>query len=185
MPSATGAGSLAGTVRLHLLVIKGGFISLLFLMATWTTAGQGLVTFLNWSNETVTAGSVGQQTAISGPVGSYYFGLLIAAPGTADPSQFIFTDVYATNLNGAPGRLYGGSAVPVPGWFAGAEMSYMVAGWSASLGHDWSPQWQSGIFATTGYFGFSTVATGVPVGLALYPQLFIYSQMKASESTTG
>jgi hypothetical protein len=151
------------------LVFRSRHIVLLFFLAAGTTSAQGLVTFLNWSNETVTVGSLGQQTPISGPAGSYYFGLLIAAPGTTDPSQFIFADVYATNLDGAPGRLYGGGAIPVPSWFPGTTKSFLVAGWSSSLGHDWNAQWQSGIFDASGFFGLSSVATGISGGAGVPP----------------
>jgi hypothetical protein len=39
-------------------------------------------------------------------------------------------------------------------------MSFLVAGWSASLGHDWNQAWLSGEFTATGYFGLSGMAAG-------------------------
>jgi hypothetical protein len=39
-------------------------------------------------------------------------------------------------------------------------MSFLVAGWSSTLGHDWNQQWLSGNFAAIGFFGLSTIATG-------------------------
>jgi hypothetical protein len=131
--------------------------------------GQGLVFFVNSSTTLVSAGPVGQQAAIAGPVGSYFFGLLIASPGTTDPTRFTFTGGYATNL-AIPGRLYG-SIVSVPGWLPGSLMSYLVAGWSASLGHDWDQRWLSGSFVTSGEFGISSIATGIASAEGL-PSLF-------------
>jgi hypothetical protein len=144
------------------------------LLIGWTTYAQGLVNFFNPSMNFVTAGPVAQETPISGPADSYYFGLLIAPPGTMDSSQFTFTGVYATNL--ATGRLYGGTSVPVPGWSPGTTESFLIAGWSASLGHDWNIQWQSGIFSFAGSFGVSSIGTGVSggVGVPTSPALDLF-----------
>jgi len=49
----------------------------------------------------------GQISTINGPAGSYYFGLLIAHPGTTDPKAFVFTGVYATNLAPQEGLVAG------------------------------------------------------------------------------
>src|SRR6516164_1822706 len=128
------------------------------------TFAQGLVVFVNTPATLVSAGPVGQTSLISGPPGSYYFGLLIASPGTMDPAQFSFADVYATN-SATPGRIGPASYVPtVPGWPTAVTMSFLVAGWSSSLGHDWNQQWLSGTFGTTGFFGISAPATGVAGG---------------------
>src|SRR6266567_3057253 len=54
----------------------------------------------------------GQVAAISGPAGSYYFGLLISAPGA---NAFTFTGIYATNSATAAGRFVRNN-VAVPGW---------------------------------------------------------------------
>jgi hypothetical protein len=48
-------------------------------------------------------------------------------------------------------------------------MSFFVAGWSSSLGHDWNQQWLNGKFGALGYFGISSVATGVSGGPDLPP----------------
>jgi len=39
-----------------------------------------------------------------------------------------------------------------------------VAGWSASLGHDWNPAWLDGVFTTQGLFGISSLGTGLVGG---------------------
>jgi hypothetical protein len=128
-------------------------------------SAQGLVDFVNTPTTLVSAGPVGQQAPISGPAGSIFFGLLIASPGMTDPTNFIFTGDYATNI-GQPfaGRFFGGLAIGVPGWFQGSFMSYLVAGWSASLGHDWDQRWLSGTFVAPGEFGVSSIGTGIAGG---------------------
>ncbi len=80
--------------------------------------GQGTLALQNTSTTLVSAGSAGQEVMITGPPGSYFFGLLIAPPGSSDPGQFAFTGVYATNSGTAfPGRFIAapGIDLPVPG----------------------------------------------------------------------
>jgi hypothetical protein len=135
-------------------------------MPVWSALAQGKVGFFNTPTTLVSAGPAGQQGLISGPRGSYYFGLFIAPTGSADSSQFAFTGFYATNVGAAsPGRLTGGSFA-VPGWAPGTTKSYLVAGWSSSLGHDWDQQWMSGTFSAAGYFGLSDIGSGVAGGPA-------------------
>ena len=144
--------------------MKIALVAFSVLFAAAPSFSQGWVNFVNGSTALVSVGGPGQSTLIAGPQGSYYFGLLTAPLGTTDPAQFAFTDVYATNRSDAPGRLYGGLDVGVPGWLPGDTKSFLVAGWSASLGHDWNAEWQSGIFAGTGYFGLSAIGSGYPGG---------------------
>jgi hypothetical protein len=128
-----------------------------------TAFAQGTVTFRNTPTTLVSAGTVGQEAVIAGPAGSYYFGLLVAPTGTTDPSQFTFADVYATNgldVGLIEGRLFGGYNIPVPVWPPGGIMSYLVAGWSATLGHDWNQGWLNGSFGFGGFFGLSPIAIG-------------------------
>lgn len=123
---------------------------------------QGLVNFINTA--TTLSSAVVNNTAVptSGSVGSWYYGLLIAAPSTTDPRAFSFSGVYATNLASA-GLFSGGNNVQVPGWAAGASMSYLVAIWSASEGHDFHIEWMSGDILpfNTGNFGISAIGTGI------------------------
>jgi hypothetical protein len=148
-------------------------ISLPLSLVAATAFGQGWVNFDNTSTTLVSAGPIGQQVVISGQPNSYYFGLLIAPSGTADPSQFSFAAVYATNVGAAkPGRLMGSHPpVIVPGWVPGTIMSFLVAGWSSSLGHDWNQQWLSGNFGTAGYFGLSQIAIGQATGIDSPPDI--------------
>ena len=140
--------------------MKSVLICVALRLAIAVAPAQGTVNFLNGPGTLVSVGQPGQETLMSGPAGSYYFGLLIAPPGTLALSQFAFTSTYATNSASSPGRLQGNMNVPVPGWAAGGFMSFSVAGWSASLGHDWNPQWLNGAFGASGDFGMSSIATG-------------------------
>jgi hypothetical protein len=119
---------------------------------------QGTVSFFNTATTLVSAGAVGHSGVISGSPGSYYFGLLTAPPGTTDPGQFTFAAAYATNT-GSPGRLAGGVPM-VTGWLTDQTKSFLVAGWSASLGHDWNQEWMSGTFGAMGFFGLSSIGIG-------------------------
>jgi hypothetical protein len=141
------------------------FITLLLAISASMTLAQGLVIFANSPTTLVSAGSVGQSAPISGPPGSYYFGLLFAHQGTTDPGQFTFTGVYATNRGSSTlaGLLDGGEPM-VTGWAPGTSMSFLVAGWSANLGHDWKDQWLNSNFAASGLFSLSPIATGVAGG---------------------
>jgi len=132
------------------LLIAGVFLSPLMRSAK----AQGLVQFANTSSTLISDGL----DLISGPPGSYYFGLLIAPPGTTDPRAFTFTGLYATNTS-TPGRLQGGSflGVPVPGWEPGTLKSFMVCGWRAIWGHDWNPQFLNSPDGSG--FAFSSIAT--------------------------
>ncbi len=134
-------------------------------LAACAVFGQGTVSFYNTPTSLISVGAVGQQNLITDPRDAYYFGLLIAPAGTAAVNQFTFSGLLAMNSGpGFPGRLLGGQNAPVPGWVPVTEMSFFVAGWSASLGHDWRQQWMDGVFSTSGYFGLSTIATGVSGG---------------------
>jgi hypothetical protein len=144
--------------------------AILCLSALTTGAfAQGLVNFINTSTTLSSATVNGTSAATSGNPGSYYYGLLLAAAGTTDPKAFTFSGMYATNLSAA-GRFNGGinQVVPTtPGWAAGASMSYEVAIWSSSLGHDWQAGWLQGNFpgAPAGsVFGLSSIATGISGG---------------------
>ncbi|HLH55006.1 MAG TPA: PEP-CTERM sorting domain-containing protein [Verrucomicrobiae bacterium] len=137
--------------------------AILCLSALTTGAfAQGLVNFLN-NNSTLTSATINNQTATaSGPVGSWYYGLLIGSG--SNPDAFTFAGVYATNLATA-GRFFGGTSVPVTAWVAGSTTNYAVAMWSSSLGATFQSSWLAGNFGgKTGNFGISPVATGISGG---------------------
>jgi hypothetical protein len=126
---------------------------------------QGTVTFFPTPSTLSSVGIIyGNTAATSGPVGSYYYGLLTAATPSG---PFSFTGTYATNLVQA-GYFGSPAARTVTGWAAGATMSYEVAAWSSNLGTTFNPSWLTGNFGGVAYgsFGLSAVATGAAGGLA-------------------
>jgi hypothetical protein len=156
--------SACGYVRLAWMISPKALVCLSISFVVAAACGQGTVVFVNSPTTLVSAGTAGQYALISGLPGSYYFGLLIAPSGASAVSQFTFTDVYATNT-ATPGRIGPSSYTPwVPGWPIGVTMSFLVAGWSASLGHDWNQQWMNGNFGGVGYFGLSGIGIGFPGG---------------------
>jgi hypothetical protein len=104
-----------------------------------TTFGQGIVNFANTPSTLVSYATEQNRTGlISGPAGSWYFGLLTSASGSE--GTFSFAGVYATNSAIAPGRFVNNGAV-VPGWAVGAPLWYRVIGWHSSLGSKFNPGW--------------------------------------------
>lgn len=135
----------------------------LCLVVTATAAlAQGTVKFANTSTSLVSVGGA----SITGAAGSYFFGLLTAPVGTTDTRLFTFTGAYATNT--VTGRLQGGpnTGVTVAGWPTDTQRAFLVAGWTANLGHDWNPAWLAGTYlGTVGeFFGLSGIGTGAPGG---------------------
>jgi hypothetical protein len=123
---------------------------------------QGLINFANSPATLVSANIGGNVAAINGTAGSYYFGLLTSATGTA--GSFSFAGVYGTNINNASGgRFSGGNGVQVPNWAPGATMFYEIAGWSGSLGATFNPSWLT-TPPSSGVFGISASASGVAGG---------------------
>jgi hypothetical protein len=148
--------------------MKDILLGVLLLLPVSRTFSQGTVVFANTPTTLVSAGPAGQNAIISKPPGSYYFGLLTAPPGTTDTSRFVFAGAYATN-SAVPGYFAAapsGYSTAVPGWGEALTMSFLVAGWSSSLGHDWNQQWMSGDFGTIGCFGLSSIGTGETGGPA-------------------
>jgi len=122
--------------------IKILLTAIVFCAAEFSSYGQGQIWFFNsyWDTETwITTNSIpgGPPTGIiSGPVGSYFFALFAAPPGTLDPNAFTFTGHYATNYPTA-GRLYGG-ITQLPGVDVDEYCSVIIRGWSGNIGHDYS-----------------------------------------------
>lgn len=133
---------------------------MLLCSAASISSAQGLVSFMNTDSTLIMGGPPGNATAITGPVGSYYFGLFTAPVGTTDRYAFVFTGIYATNSI-VPGRISGG-VVAVPGWPAGEARAFMIYGWPASDGPMWNNAWLS--LPPGGAMGWSAMATGVAGG---------------------
>ena len=96
--------------------MKEIFLALSLVTAVPAVFAQGTVIFANTQTTLVSSGPAGLALPISGPPGSYYFGLLIAPVGTLAASQFAFTGVYATNSAVAGRILPSGYSPAVPGW---------------------------------------------------------------------
>jgi hypothetical protein len=121
---------------------------------------QGTVTFNNNPATLVSVGPAGNGVATAaGAPGSYYFGLLTSATGA--PGSFTFAGVYATN-NAAAGRFTGGTAT-LATIAPGTSFSFEVAGWAASLGATFDPNWLTAP-PTTGAFGLSGIGTATAGG---------------------
>jgi hypothetical protein len=123
---------------------------------------QGTVTFNNNPATLMSVGlpGAGVATAANSP-GSYYYGLLTSLTGAA--GSFTFAGVYGTN-NAAAGRFTGGTAA-LANIAPGTSFSFEVAGWSASLGATFDPNWLTGNFGTaSGSFGLSGIGTAVAGG---------------------
>src|SRR5262245_42864683 len=122
------------------------------------TFAGGLVMFSNPFNTSITTNGPGGSGLTSIASNQFFYGLFVAPMGTTETDLlhpvWTFTGNYATNML-VPGRFRGNTA-EVDGWEVGTTMSFIVAGWSASLGHDWSTienQISSGIWVGPGFFG--------------------------------
>jgi hypothetical protein len=142
--------------------MKKKLITTLLSFAACPLLAQGLVNFFNNSTTLVSSGPPGQPAG-GNPLVPSYFGLLTAAPGTTNPALFTFSGLYATNQP-VNGRILGGASVPVVGWVPGTSRSFLIAGWSISLGHDWNPAWMHGDFSAQGFWGLSSIGTGIAGG---------------------
>ncbi len=132
------------------------------------TYAQGLVIFANNPTTLVSANPgylQGNYTIapITGPVGSYYFALLTSPSPNEPANMFTFTGLYATNVVSLTGGRFSGGTVAVPGWAPGTTMYFEVAGWQASLGHDFNPAWLTA-FPPNGLVSVSPIGSGVAGG---------------------
>jgi hypothetical protein len=138
--------------------------------SSFTSHAQGLIIFSNTPETLVYDNIGGNVAAIYGPVGSYYFALLISS---SPSGPFACPGLYATNVVTAEGGQFDGGTVLVPGWQPGQTMFFMVAGWASVLGTTFQPSWLSG----PGYvsrFYFTEVCSGIagggPQNLPALPQ---------------
>jgi len=143
--------------------------AMLCLSAMTTGAfAQGLINFNNSPTTLLSANIGGNVATLSGPSGTYLFGLLTSAAATG---PFTFASVYGTNLvNASGGRFTGGNGVAVNGWAPGVTMFYEIAGWASAGGNTtFNAAWvqANGKPATSGLpslFGVSAIASGAAGG---------------------
>jgi hypothetical protein len=146
-------------------------------LAAVTTSAQGFVNFANTPSTLISAPnySLGVVLPMSGPPGSYYFGLFL---GQTWPGTPTFTGIYATNT-GVDG-LFSGGVVAVPGWAAGAFTNFFVAGWSGDKGHDFQTEWlhDGSYYVADGRssvgIGIAGNGTTIPPLELFRPQGFLY-----------
>jgi len=140
---------------------------------------QGLISTLNTTGTAVSTNTGSVSGSIIG-AGSYYFALFtspMAGFGVANgqptlanvatgANGWVFTGNTATNIASA-GRLTGGNNIPtISNWAAGSTNSFVLVGWSTTLGSTWS-QVQSQItggYTSAGFVGISSVAFGMAGG---------------------
>jgi hypothetical protein len=152
-------------------IVKKHLITLSLSLAATTTFTQGLVNFANTPTTLVSISPLvyppKPASIMSGPPGSYYFGLFLL-----NSKNYTFTGIYATNtgING----LFSGGTVAVPGWAPGTSQEYFVAGWSAAfMGHDFRPIWLTGS-QILGNFGMSPGAFGIAGNASSIPTLNLF-----------
>jgi hypothetical protein len=134
---------------------------------------QGTVSFLNGSYALISTNITSAALTATAPNGFYYG--LFTAPSTVTAATtadlltpiWTFTGNYATNI-AAAGRLSGGNGVAtLTGWAPGATNSFLVAGWNAVMGHDWSTinsELSHGTWPPYSLFGISAVGFGAAGG---------------------
>jgi hypothetical protein len=152
--------------------MKKLFTTLILTVLVSTAFAQGLVHFANTSTTLISI-----YPAPANPPG-FYFALLSAPLGTTDPTQFVFSGVYATNIAVA-GRIQGGSTCNST-WPPAMTRSFMVVGWSADAGYVWNQSWLTSPPSCGSYFGYSMIATGMaggadPVTGLTFPALPLFS----------
>jgi hypothetical protein len=135
---------------------------------------QGLIFFWNGPVTLISYGALGNTTPLpANEPGAFFFALLTS---DTEAGPFTFTGMYGTN-SALAGRIASYVNVVI-GWPPGASKNYEVAGWSANLGANWNPRWlvsnlpadpADSVWGAGGYFGLSSVATGMSGGNAPPP----------------
>ena len=161
----------------------------LLVSAALAQAADGWVSFLNTATTKISTNSYSGGPAtgyMSGPAGSFYFALFVApttvttSTGWDDPN-WTFTGNYGTNIAVAAGRFVGGRAndagVSIPGYAPETQANFLVRGWSADWGTDWSTVQQdldSGSYGT--FYAESLIATDITLAYSAGPLNFIFGQ---------
>jgi PEP-CTERM motif len=126
--------------------------SLALIGATLSSFGQGTVTWNNSNSTTatsgtpalfgpvfggVTAGAPG--TPVTGPSGTYEYGLYVGAAGDTSISQMTLVATYLNNSAApAKGSIAGGQVTLPAGYPNGTAISDIVAGWTAADGSSYA-----------------------------------------------
>ncbi len=146
----------------RLLVLVGVFGASVFAF------GQGQIRFFNTGETLISTNSPsgGPAAPISG-AGNYYFALFIAPPGTSDPQAFTLPEFYGANRTTA--GIFTGGQVTFPTYMSGTTLSFLVRGWSANIGSDYSSVTDYLAPPTfLGWYGDSEIGT-MPLGGGAVP----------------
>jgi hypothetical protein len=126
---------------------------LLLVAAPLSALTQGTVTFANFSGQEAQTNSLarGGSRGNTAPIGGAFYFELLTAPSTVttvDASlqgllqlfgSWSDTGIRATNTSfAAGGRAFAGTACTVTNWPAGTLQSFIVVGWSANEGTNWT-----------------------------------------------
>jgi len=144
---------------------------------------QGTVNFQNGVglNISTNATATGGTSGVTGSGANGYYYALFIAPSSVTSVDANYQDLLGggwtytnpgTNT-GIAGRMSGGTGIGVPGWAPTATNSYVIVGWSASLGSSWATvrselqgstfsggKWSGGAWAANGFFGGSVRGFG-------------------------
>jgi len=165
------------------------------LAVTGAAFAQGTVNYSSFiptfitaqTNATVRSSFLGGEATGGGTIGAtgltatgFYFELLFAANGTAQPTSLsslgTWSDsgYFANNSTASAGRLVAGNGTAgsaVNGMLVGTSYSVMVAGWSANLGANYAAALATlnsasalAALSTPGFFGLTSVGTVQPTG---------------------
>jgi hypothetical protein len=186
--------------------MKKLFISVSLLAAVFESFGQGYTSFENTISTRISTNGLNASGLISGPVGSWYFALLVApsTQNTIDASLAGWTfAAYGTNTSSA-GRMDGNNTVDnylahcvqIAGYPGTASADFAVVAWSANLGSDWSAiyagrptavvsgvgsegmaTWVEGGGLSYGWYGISAVADNIPLAPFNGPYTEIFGQI--------
>jgi hypothetical protein len=142
--------------------------------------GQGTVSFYSGgafiaTNSVPGGPSTGLTWDRSIAPNAFYYALFVAPTNqlTVDNTLagWTFTGNYATNVGA--GRLFGNYdtappnnyfGVVIPGYLPGGSANFVILGWSANVGHDWStvgPLVQDGSIRGLGFFAISGIGVGM------------------------
>ncbi len=155
--------------------MQRALILLIFIGAIASAFGQGRVSFFNTASTLVTTNSMpgGPASGSLSPVGGIYcFALFYAPTGTTDSTLFTFTGGYATNT-AAAGQLFG-PVTEVLGALGNTRLAFLVRGWSANIGTDFSAvQTYLANPTFTGWYGESPIGSQTPaLPEGPYPNVF-------------
>jgi len=138
--------------------------------ATMIASAQGTVNFANSASTLISAGGT------TASVSPYVYAVFLAPAGTVNSignsttlTDPLFQSVggYSANHPTAVGRIAGVNNMVVTGGAAGANVDFLVRGWSANAGATWAEAlayWNNGSPAADMYIGQSLIGNDIQLG---------------------